>query len=240
MSPSILRSRYCPYPQDHALLAKSLRQIIKGELNNEELLTSAIEGQDAVVSFLGPTKSLSARSIAPGTITNPYRVIFQAMRHFGVKRIFLMGTPSIHDPWDKSATIASLSVIAIKIFANAAYREIVSIGKLLDEEARDLDCTMFRLGFLSNSEGTISASYIGDKEWNIATFRPDAANWLVDQIGLEIPEHVQQRLALSSRKKMFPIDAADGTLNTALGSVKSEPGDSKENIVGNFRGLISV
>ena len=131
-----------------------------------------------------------------------------------------MGTPSIHDPQDKSATTASLAVLGIKTFANAAYKEIVSIGTLFDEEAGDLDWTMFRLGMLSNSEGTTAASYVGEKDWNLATYRPDVANWLVDQVGKDFPEHVRQRPALSSRKKKFPIEATDGSLNTPLGAVK--------------------
>lgn len=78
---------------------------------------------------------------------------------------------------------------------------------------------MLRLGISSNAQGTITASYIGDKEWNIATHRPEVADWLVDQVGKEVSEYVRQRPALSSRKKMFPIEATDGSLNTALGAV---------------------
>lgn len=79
-----------------------------------------------------------------------------AMLQYGVKRIFVMGTPSAHEP----------------------------------------------------------------QEWNIATYRPDVADWLVDQVGKEVPEYVRQRPALSSRKKMFPIEATDASLNTPLGAVK--------------------
>lgn len=113
-------------------------KIIKDELDNEKVLKTAVEGRDVVVSFLGPAKSISARSIAPGTFTNPYCAIMNAMLQYGVKRIFVMGTPSVHDPQDRSAAMASLAVLGVKTLANAAYKEIVSVRKIFDDKARDL------------------------------------------------------------------------------------------------------
>lgn len=98
-------------------------KIIKGEFSNDEHLTSPSEGQDVVISFLGPTKRLSAWNIAPGSFTNPYSTVFKAMRQCNVKHIFVIGTPNIHDPPDKSAAMATFAVFDIKILANAAYEE---------------------------------------------------------------------------------------------------------------------
>jgi hypothetical protein len=42
---------------------------------------------------------------------------------------------------------------------------------------------------------------VGDKGWNLATYWPDVAKWLVEQVGKDGAEYVRERPALSSRKK---------------------------------------
>jgi hypothetical protein len=171
--------------------------VIKDELTNEELLISAIEGKDVIVSVLGPT----SRSTPPGTLTNAYRIIFKGMRKFNVKRIFVMGTPTISDPQDKGTYLASTAVFFLRLIANSVYNEMIAIGKLFAEEAKDLDWTMYRVGGLSNAEGEIVVSYVGDKDYSLRVYRPDIAGWIVEQLEKEVPEYVRERPALSSRKK---------------------------------------
>jgi len=186
-------------PEDVSLNAAV--NVIKGELTNEELLISTVEGKDVIVSVLGPVVTLSSRSIPPGTLTNAYRIVFKAMRKFDVKRIFLMGTPTISDPRDKGTFLASTAVFALRLLANSVYNEMVALGKLIDEEAKDFDWTMYRVGALSNSEGEIVVSYVGDKDYSLNVYRPDIAGWIVKQLEKEIPEYIRERPALSSRKK---------------------------------------
>lgn len=81
------------------------------------------------------------------------------------------GTPSIQDPNDKKAASATAIVFAIKTFVNSIYKEIVAVGKLFDEEAEDLDWTIYRIGGLTNDRGVLTATYIGHDDWNLATFR---------------------------------------------------------------------
>ena len=68
-------------------------QVIKGDLQDED----AIQGQNVVVSFLGP----ESFKTPPGTYTNAYKCVFNFMRQHGVKRILVMGTFSITDIKDQ-------------------------------------------------------------------------------------------------------------------------------------------
>jgi putative NADH-flavin reductase len=178
------------------------QQVIKGEIDDETLLTSTIKGQEVIISALGPVLSLSSWTVPPGTLTNAYRLIFAGMRQYNVNRIFLMGTPTIVDPQDKGTFISSAAVFALRVMANSAYSEIVSLGKLLDEEAGDLDWTMYRVGNLSNANGNVMASFVGDEGWSLTCFRQDVAGWILGQVGKEVSEFVRARPALSSRKRV--------------------------------------
>jgi hypothetical protein len=124
------------------------------------------------------------------------------MRAIGAKRIFIMGTPSIVTPEDKQPLTTRVFIGLLKLALNSVYTEVVATGKLLDDEAQDLDWTMYRVGNLSNRTGvTKAANYVGEGDWVLATFRPDVATWLVDQIERETPEWVHKKPALYSVKK---------------------------------------
>jgi hypothetical protein len=184
-------------------------------LTDHEALISAVKGSDAVMSALGPPLALSGISVAPGTYTNTYRLIFQAMRDTGMKRIFVMGAPSVSQPQDRIPLSISL-VMAIGGFLIGSYGTLTSLfgypggspftecratGRLLDEEAEDLDWTMYRVGALSDEEGVTKAvTNIGEGDWVLPTFRPGIASWIVDQIEREEPEWVHLKPALYSVK----------------------------------------
>lgn len=139
-----------------------------------------MEGQNVIVSLLGPIVGSST-----GTpVTDAYRSIFPAMKKSGVKRIIAMGTASIVDPEDKFSIWAWLAVSAISLFANAAYKEILSIGKVFETEATEhgLDWTIFRLGILGNGAPKgAKAGYVGKGGWTIWNQRADIADWLVEE-----------------------------------------------------------
>ncbi len=164
------------------------------------MLASAIEGSDVIISALGPPYSYSGLQVAPGSYTNTYRAIFKVMRANSIKRIFVMGTPSIHIPEDKYTVTLNLMIWMLRLFANKAWSEVVATGRLLDEEASDLDWTMYRIGNLSNREGiTKAASYIGEGDWCLDTYRPGIAAWLLDQAEKSTLESVRQKPTLYSR-----------------------------------------
>lgn len=174
-------------------------QIIKGQLKNEELLSSAVQGCDVVFSALGPSFKVSNLIIKDGTYVKPYRTIFKAMRGARIKRIFIMGTPSIAIAEDRPPRKMRWFVTSLKLFLRTIYDEVVATGELLDREAKDLDWTMYRVGFLQNKTGvTKAANFIGEGDWTMYTFRPDLATWILDEMEKERAEWARKKPALYS------------------------------------------
>lgn len=171
-------------------------QIIQGELTDVEGLSKAIEGQDVIVSLLGPAGTVSGTPY-----TDAYRLIFPLMKRWGVKRILAMGTASISDPEDGFSILAFLGVVLVRILANSAYKDIVSVGNTFDTEAtkNELDWTIFRLGFLSDgAPQTCKAGYVAKNGWALKNQRADIASWLIEEVEKDDSEWIRKRPALWS------------------------------------------
>ncbi|OJJ32867.1 hypothetical protein ASPWEDRAFT_137373 [Aspergillus wentii DTO 134E9] len=167
-------------------------RIIRGDLTEAEALSKAVEGQDAIVSLLGP----STGNVAGNPFTDAYQLIFSLMKRWEVKRILAMGTSSIPDEHDGFSIIAFLGVALIRIIANSVYKEIVGVGKIFETEATKdgLDWTIFRLGFLSNgAPQTPKVGYVGKDGWVIKTQRADIATWLVDEVEKNNSEWIRKK-----------------------------------------------
>jgi len=65
-------------------------QIIQGDLHDSEKLTQALQGQDAVISALGP-KKLTDTFMTPTT-----KVIIEAMKRAHVKRFIMLSSFAVH------------------------------------------------------------------------------------------------------------------------------------------------
>lgn len=165
-------------------------------MTDAEALSKAVEGQDGIVSLLGPTSD-----VAGTPFTNAYHLIFSLMKRWGVKRILAMGTPSIPDEQDGFSIIAFLGVTLIRIIANSAYKDIVSVGKLFETEATNdgLEWTIFRLGFLGNGAPQSSkVGYVGKNGWVMKNQRADIATWLVDEIENDNSEWIRKKPSIWS------------------------------------------
>jgi hypothetical protein len=172
-------------------------QIITGELTDEDALSSAIASQDAIISILGP----NSLKIQRFTFTDAYRRIFRLMEAHGVSRILAMGTISIYEPEDGFSMVRSLLVWLVWAVAHRAWEDIVSIGRLFDEEAtRDgLAWTIYRVGNLSNGKpGPVATGKVGDAGWSSWINRSEIAEWLVEQAEMETPQWVGMKPAISS------------------------------------------
>jgi len=165
-------------------------------LTNTEALSNATQGQDVIVSLLGP-----AGNVVGTPFTDAYRLIFPLMKRWGVKRILAMGTASIPDENDGFSIMAFLGILLIRILANSAYRDIVSVGKVFDTEATKdgLDWTIFRLGFLGNGPPKSSkAGYVGKNGWAMKNQRADVATWLINEVENDDSEWIRKRPAIWS------------------------------------------
>lgn len=153
-------------------------QVVAGELTNAVALHSALEGCDAVISSLGPHPLQG-----PGlVITSGYKVVLEAMRAQGVKRIIALGTPSIVDPADPRGFIAWLLPFLIKMIIPELYRDIIALGALFTQ-TDDIDWTVVRVPFLTNKPGTaVVAGYVGDGTVGWVLRRDGYAQFVMDEL----------------------------------------------------------
>ena len=116
--------------------------------------------------------------------------------------MLILGTPSAAVPDDQPPLSLKLFITFLKTIVNNVYSEIVDMGKLLDDEAKDLNWTMYRLGMLSNGKGvTRAAPAVGSGDWVNATHRPGTAVWILDQLESEQSEWTRQKPSLFSLAK---------------------------------------
>ncbi|KAF4454375.1 hypothetical protein F53441_3092 [Fusarium austroafricanum] len=187
-------------PED--LSSSPLLEVVKGELSDTKALSTAVAKSDVIVSLLGP--QISDRSAASNIIPDFYKnSLFPAMRQHGVKRIFAMGTPSIGRPEDSWTFTRPAIVLLVRIVASNAYRAIVSIGETFDNEAKDLDWTVFRIAMIpgesdneswanDREDGKAFVGYIGQKGHTWSQKRGALARWLVDAVEGGLKDWVQK------------------------------------------------
>ncbi|KAJ5572722.1 hypothetical protein N7450_009706 [Penicillium hetheringtonii] len=167
-------------------------KVIRGDLTDTEALSSAIQGQDAIISLLGP-----AGNVVGTPFTDAYRLIFPLMKRWEVKRILAMGTASIPDENDGFSIIAFLGILLIRILANSAYRDIVSVGKRL----RKTDWIGLFSGWGSWENGepkSSKAGYVGKNGWAMKNQRADVATWLIDEVENDDSEWIRKKPAIWS------------------------------------------
>ncbi|KAF8160672.1 hypothetical protein B0H34DRAFT_795558 [Crassisporium funariophilum] len=134
--------------------------LIKGQLTDLDVLASAVEGVDVVLSALGPM----AGHPSGNPIAAFYGNLIDIMDKNNVKRIIVLATASSPDPNDKSSLVFKLLVAGVRTLAQTAYTEIVAIGELFrSAKAEHLDWTMVRVPILTNKDSeAVIGGYVGD------------------------------------------------------------------------------
>ncbi|KAK2747545.1 hypothetical protein FQN57_002038 [Myotisia sp. PD_48] len=166
--------------------------IFEGPLSDESTLSAAIQGQDAILSAIGPSGIFTGFR---NDLSGGYRLILKLMRQHGVRRILAMSTVSEYDPRDSFAFSRSLAYWAVFCFARRPQKEILDITKVFREEGDDLDWTLYRVGNLLNSEedGHVAvAGWVGVGDWSVSLERRDWANWLIQEVEREEPRWVHE------------------------------------------------
>ena len=159
--------------------------IVEGQLDDQDALSKALEGVDAVISFLGPVVSLKDGPFHPSDtpIAHAYELIIKLMHAHGAKRLIALGTTSITDPQDKFSLKYSAMVAAVKTVAYNSWKDIVAIGETIRSQGSDLDWTIVRVPILTsgNDKGVI-AGYIGDGKTGSTLARAGFASFTVQQV----------------------------------------------------------
>ncbi|SPJ91927.1 uncharacterized protein FTOL_13581 [Fusarium torulosum] len=197
-----------PHKIPEELASNTLLEVIKGELNDTKALSTAVAKSNVIVSLLGPQLS---ESMAPNIIPDFYRnSVFPAMRQHGVKRIFAMGTISIVDPKDSWSLLRPAMVFLLRMIAGKAYRTIINVGEAFENDAKDLDWTIYRIAGIpgqsdneswarDREDGKAFVGWIGETGHMYSQKRGALARWLVDAVEGGLPDWVRKMPAVSKR-----------------------------------------
>lgn len=158
---------------------------IEGNISNLDEVAKALEGIDAVIWCVGipMTRKYEKMESLEG-----HKVLLEAMKQKGVKRLIDWGTPSTPFEKDKKSLITVVPGILASLFLPMAKKEMIAIGNLLKES--DLDWTLVRFMAPKDSEftGKVKVGF-GDVKMKFAVSREDIAAFMVEQV--ESKEYLQ-------------------------------------------------
>lgn len=107
-------------------------------------------------------------------------------------RAIAVSTVSANESSDSFNILSWLMTTIVRLLIPAAYQCMRSIARVFQDEAQDLDWTVFRIGVIMGGhdesswrkgrENATHAGYVGDPFWKIWTNRSGLARWLVDVI----------------------------------------------------------
>jgi len=153
--------------------------VIQGQLDDPDTFSTALQGVDVVLSALGP--GFPHPSNTP--IANGYKVLITLMREQGIKRLIVLGTPSITDPHDKPTLVFRLMVKTVKTLAATAYADIVAVGEVIRSDGADLEWTLARVPVLTNGDSEeVSVGYLGEPQVYARLARKGFAAFVVAEV----------------------------------------------------------
>lgn len=202
-NPSKLPTSLLTHPQINVLPGT-------GSLTDAASIRSAIahlQPTDAIVSFLGPPATQILAWMNPfgkegkePIFANAYRLIVDAMKAVGVRRIFALGTISIVDEKDNSVFSALAMIWIVRLFFNRGWRNMVEVGRFFDTvPVEDVDWTVFRVGLLLNGEAqAVTDGYLGDGKTTSSIRRRELAKWLAAQITSNETEWIGRKPIVST------------------------------------------
>ncbi|KAF8972984.1 hypothetical protein BDZ97DRAFT_643396 [Flammula alnicola] len=166
---------------------------IKGTLEELDKVETAVEGVDVILSALGPLMPHPSNT----PIATFYGHLIDLMHKHNIKRIILLATASFKDPNDKFSWKYAALILAVKTGANAAYKEILAMGKVVTTKGADLDWTLVRVPILTNADSEdVVAGYVGDAKVGTFLARKAYAAFTVGEV--EKREWVQKSPMISN------------------------------------------
>ena len=168
--------------------------VVSGNLDDYSAIMNVIQGQDAVISLLGP----SGDKISGLPVTTGMNSIVAAMKAHGVRRLIASSTPSADDPSDQFVLSFRLAVWLIRKFSPDSYADIVGAADVV--RSSGLDWTLVRLPMLSNKIGVSppASAYLGSSDIRLFWLsRNVLADFLLTQLNDSI--WLQKAPVLSNR-----------------------------------------
>ncbi|KAJ6534254.1 hypothetical protein B0H19DRAFT_964669 [Mycena capillaripes] len=176
--------------------------IVKGELADEDALTSAFQADglavDAVLSTVGP--AMGHPRTLPLTVA--HKTIISVMAAQGCKRLITLSTSSAEDARDTFGLTVAILVLIVWVIQRNAYNDIVAYSKLVAEECtkHGIDWTLVRVPNLNLKPNQKAvAGYLGDGKTGVFLSRHALAEFYIREI--EGKEWACKAPALSSTAK---------------------------------------
>lgn len=134
--------------------------MIQGELIDDDKLSLAVSKCNVIISSLGP----SGYRVDDTKLFASYYAdnIFPALRHHSVKRIYAMGTISIHRLEDKPSFVRWFAIAIFGLVYPNLLATILEIEKTFDSKADGLEWLVFRIAAIIGASD--EASWQKDRE----------------------------------------------------------------------------
>ena len=146
--------------------------ICKGQLDDAQALSDAMQDVDAVLSALGPAVSRGPLHPKGEPLAHGYSLVIRVMKERGVTRLIALGTPSIKDPKDKFSLKMATVITGVATLARTAYKDVVAIGETIRTEGDTLEWTIARVPILNScSDKHFVAGYVGDGQTTMTLSR---------------------------------------------------------------------
>ncbi|KIK71417.1 hypothetical protein GYMLUDRAFT_147969 [Collybiopsis luxurians FD-317 M1] len=156
--------------------------VVIGQLSDHDSLSKAMEGVNAVCSALGPSVKKGPFHPSGEPLAHAYEGVIEVMKKHRVRRLFALGTASIHAPEDKSDIKFSALITGVATFARNAYKDVVKIGEIISKED-ELDWIIVRVPLLNDhSNRDVIAGFIGDGKTSTWLARIGFAIFVVAQL----------------------------------------------------------
>lgn len=152
--------------------------VVQGELTDEAKVREVVSGQDAVIWCVGiPMK----RNYPGMPYLEGHKILIQAMKAQGVKRLIDWGTPSIPFQEDVRSFVTVVPGVLARFAFPKAKREMMAIGELLRESG--LDWTLVRFMAPKNTPytGQVKVGF-GNVKMHFSISRKDIAAFMVEQL----------------------------------------------------------
>ena len=152
--------------------------VMQGNLTEKDKIKAVIQGQDAVISLLGPSGMGACEELTIGM-----QFIVAAMQMNRVQRLIAISTASAVDPLDGFSFSFWLATHAVKLLQRSAWNYVVQTADLLPNSG--LDWTLVRLGMLSDKAVSTppALGYVGSKQIRLfSQSRNTLADFLVEQL----------------------------------------------------------
>jgi putative NADH-flavin reductase len=150
--------------------------VVKGDAMEAAAVATAIAGQDAVISVLGPT-----RPPVPGMMETAARNIVSAMKKHGVRRLVSTTGAGVRQPEDQPKVADHMIAFLLNLLAKSVVVDSAANVKAI--QSSDLDWTVVRFPRLLDGDptGKYCFGYVS-KESSTQLSRTDAADAVLKEL----------------------------------------------------------